>query len=157
MEPEDGRDVVRLVLHLPLDGLKHDVREVDTDDVEAIAGELIHLAPHEATSCARFVLNDGIDRRAPLLQHDLLVTRGYIRLTAGRERLPIHDVPVGAGLRKNGRRGDNAQQCCQFLHESTRPRDICMWISTGRSTQGGEDYILQLRWREQPPLIAATR
>src|SRR6266508_2864692 len=122
MEPEDGCDVLCLVLHLPFDGLKHDVRKIDTDDVEAIAGELIHLSQHEAASCARLVLNDGVDRRTALLQHDLLVTSGYIRLASSRERLPIQDIPVRAGLRKNCGRHYNAQQCYHLLHGSTRPR-----------------------------------
>src|SRR6266540_7392952 len=147
MEPEDGCDVLCLVLHLPFDGLKHDVRKIDTDDVEAIAGELIHLSPHEAASCARLVLNDGVDRRTALLQHDLLVTSGYIRLASSRERLPIQDIPVRAGLRKNCGRHYNAQQCYHLLHGSTRPRAVYV-ISTCRSTQsvdGGEDYIRGLR------------
>src|SRR6266404_209538 len=139
MEPEDGCDVLCLVLHLPFDGLKHDVREVDTDDVEAIAGELIHLRPHEAASCARLVLNDGVDRRTVLLQHNLLVTSGYIRLASSRKRLPIQDIPVRAGLRKNCGRHDHAQQCYHLLHGSTRPRaKVCGSRPAGTRSPDGE-------------------
>ena len=122
MEPEHGRDVVGLVLHLALDGLKHDVWKVDTDDVEPVAGELVHLRPHQAASCTRLVLNDAIDRGAVLFQHDLLVARGDIRLAPRRERLPVGDVLVGAGLRQNGRRSHNGEQCHELVHESSHPR-----------------------------------
>ena len=99
VEPEHRRDVLGLVLHLAFDRLEHDMRQVDADDVEAVARERVHLRPHETAARARLVLDDGLDRRAVLLQHHLLVARREVRFAAGREGLPVEDVLVRAGLR----------------------------------------------------------
>jgi hypothetical protein len=53
--------------------LKDDVRQVDADDVESVAGQVVHLRPHEAASRAGLVLDDRVDRGTLLLEHDLLM------------------------------------------------------------------------------------
>ena len=108
--------------HLALDGLKHDVGQIDADDIEPVAGELVHLRPHQAASRAGLVLNDGVCRRTVFFEDDLLVARRDIRLAPRRERLPVGDVLVGAGLCQNGRRSHNGEQCHELVHESSHPR-----------------------------------
>ena len=73
MKPKHGGDVLRFVLHLAFDGLEDDVWQVDAHHIQAVAGQLVHLPPHQPTACAGFVLHDGVDSSAFFLEHDLLV------------------------------------------------------------------------------------
>jgi hypothetical protein len=104
VEPVDRRHVLGLVLHLALERLQHDVREVDADDVQPVGRQLVHLRPHEATARAGLVLDDGLDGRAAALQHDLLVARRDVGLAARRERLPVVEILLGTGLREGDAR-----------------------------------------------------
>ena len=134
VEPEHRRDVLGLVLHLALDRLEHDVRQVDADDVHAVARQLVHLRPHQAAAGAGLVLDDRVDRRALLLQHDLLVARRQVRLAAGRERLPVHDVLVGTRLRRRraARRGEAHAPPEASASSSSCGR--CRWrVASGRA------------------------
>ena len=57
---------------------------------------------------------DGVDRRALLLQHQLLVARRQVRFAAGRERLPVHEIGCRARrrLRQCRRREGDAEHGC---------------------------------------------
>ena len=127
VKPVDGRDVFRLVLHLTFERLEHDVRQIDADDVEAVAGQLIHLRPHEAAARAGLVLHDRLDLRTPLLEHRLLVPCRDIRFASRRESLPILDVLLGARLGRGMTEHQRTAQCGRcgdeeiFLHD--RPSD----------------------------------
>ena len=73
VEPKHRGDVSGFVLHLALDGLKHNVRQVDAHHVEAISWQVVHLRPHQGTTGTGLVLNNGFDGRAFFAQHCLLV------------------------------------------------------------------------------------
>ena len=108
VEPVRGRDVLGLVLHLSLEGREHDVRQVDAHDVQAVAGQGVHLVPHDGAAHPRLVLDDGFDSGAFLLQHELLVPRRDVGFASGRKRLPVHQVLLRAGLReRRGGRGES--------------------------------------------------
>ena len=74
MKPKNRCDVGGFVLNFTFNGLKHNVRQIDTDHIEAIAWQVVHLGPHEASACASLVLNDGINGAAFLFEHHLLVS-----------------------------------------------------------------------------------
>ena len=117
MEPKDGRDVGRFVLNFTFNRLKHNVWQIDTHHIEAIAWQVVHLSPHEAAACTGFVLNDGVDGAAFLFEHHLLVPCRQIRLTAGWEGLPIHDVLFRT--RRHGLRS------CVVRHEGCQTKAHC--------------------------------
>ena len=109
--PEHRRHVVGLVRDVALHRLQHHVRQVDADDVEAVGGQRVGLAPEQGAAGAGLVLDHGVDRRALLLQHHLLVARRDVGFAAGRKRLPVHEVGGGArrGLRDGGRSRHGAE------------------------------------------------
>src|SRR5207249_6609854 len=86
VKPVHRRDVVGLVLHRALHRLQHVMRQVDAGDVQPVAGQLVQLHPQQAAAGPRLVLDDGLDRRAFLLQHQLLVARRQIGLARSEER-----------------------------------------------------------------------
>ena len=102
MEPVDRHHIVGFVLDLAFEGLQHDMRQVDADDVEAIGRHAVDLRPHQAAAGAGFVLDDGFDAGAAFFQHQLLVARGNVGFAAGGEGLPVADVFLGAALRGSG-------------------------------------------------------
>ena len=104
VEPEHRRHVVGLVRDVALHRLQHHVRQVDADDVEAVGGKRVGLAPEQRATGTGLVLDHGVDRRALLLQHQLLVARRQVGFAAGRERLPVHEVGRRAGRRLRQRR-----------------------------------------------------
>src|SRR5205814_362819 len=69
----------------------------------------VHLVPHDGAAHPRLVLDDGFDRGAFLLQHELLVPRRYVGFAPGRKRLPVHQVFLRAGLRE-GRGGQGESE-----------------------------------------------
>ena len=95
------------------------MRQVDADDVRAVARELVHLRPHQAATRARLVLDDGLDRRAALFQHHLLVAGRKVRLAAGREGLPVVDALVGTGLGVGDRCKGEAGEGKQLFHSGS--------------------------------------
>src|SRR5260221_76801 len=116
VEPVCRRDVLGLVLHLAFERREHDVRQVDSDDVQAVRGQGVQLVPHDGAAHPRLVLDDGLDRGAFLLQHELLVPRRYVGFAPGRESLPVQQVFLGAGLPERRRSGGQGQAGEQTLH-----------------------------------------
>ena len=117
MKPKNGRDVGRFVLNFTFNRLKHNVRQIDTHHIEAIAWQVVHLGPHETAACTGFVLNDGVDGAAFLFEHHLLMSCRQIRFTAGWEGLPIHEVLLRT--RRHGLRS------CVLWHESCQTKAHC--------------------------------
>ncbi len=111
VKPIDRRDVLGLVLHLAFERLQHDVRQVDADDGVAVRRQAVHLRPHEAAARTGFVLDDGLDARTFLFQHELLVARGNVGFAARGERLIVVEIFVEARLGRSGggRRGKGQQ------------------------------------------------
>jgi hypothetical protein len=83
VEPEHRRHVLGLVLDLAFHRLQHHVRQVDADDVHAVGRQLVGGAPQQRTTGAGLVLDDGVDGRALLLQHHLLVPRREVASPPG--------------------------------------------------------------------------
>ena len=100
MEPEHRGDVGRLVLHLAFDRLEHDVRQVDAHHVQPVARQAVDLRPHQAAASPGLVLDDGVDRRAFLLEHHLLMARRQIGLAARWKSLPVQQVFFGTSRRQ---------------------------------------------------------
>ena len=97
VEPEHRRDVLRsCTAPAPSIGWNTMCGRLMPTMLSAVGGQLVHLRPHQRAARAGLVLDDGVDGRALLLQHHLLVARRQVRLAARRERLPVHDVLVGA-------------------------------------------------------------
>jgi hypothetical protein len=82
VEPEHRRHVLGLVRDVAFHRLQHHVRQVDADDVDAVGGQRVGLAPEQGAAGAGLVLDHGVDRRALLLQHHLLVARRQVGLAA---------------------------------------------------------------------------
>ena len=101
VEPVDRRDVVGLVLHLAFERLQHDVRQVDADHVEAVAGKLVDLRPHEPAARARLVLHDRIDARDISSSAPPAGGAPRCRIRRRRESLPVEQVLFRAGLRQS--------------------------------------------------------
>src|SRR5947199_405890 len=75
--------------------------------------------PQQAAAGPRLVLDDGLDRRAFLLQHQLLVARRQIGLAPRREGLPVKQVLFGTGLRRRCARQKTRDDCKSETHQST--------------------------------------
>src|SRR5438046_1569083 len=76
----------------------------------------IHNRPPPAP---RLVLDDGLDRRAFLLKHQLLVARREIGLAPRREGLPVKQVLFWTGLRRRCTRQKTRDDCKSETHQST--------------------------------------
>jgi hypothetical protein len=75
--------------------------------VGAVAGHRVGRTPQDRATAAGLVLDDDVDGRTLLLQHQLLVARRQVGLAARREGLPVVDALVGAGLAKGAAGGGN--------------------------------------------------
>src|SRR5438034_11654248 len=77
------------------------------------------FSPQQAAAGPRLVLDDGLDRRAFLLQHQLLVARREIGLAARREGLPVKQVLFWTRLRRRRARQKTGNDCKSETHQST--------------------------------------